>query len=70
MTFAIVNVLPLPVTPISVWNLLPARRPSTSRSIACGWSPAGLNSVFNLTILIVLHFNCGLRKFHGKFVID
>lgn len=52
MTLAIVKVLPEPVTPIKVWNFLPACRLSTSRSIACGWSPAGLNSLFSLNFAI------------------
>jgi hypothetical protein len=41
ITFAMVKVLPEPVTPSSVWLGLPLRSPSTSFSIACGWSPAG-----------------------------
>jgi hypothetical protein len=41
MTFAIVNVLPEPVTPSSVWKLRPSWMPSTSFTIAVGWSPAG-----------------------------
>ena len=41
MTFAIVNVLPEPVTPSSTCALAPARKPSTSFAIAAGWSPAG-----------------------------
>src|SRR5438309_7230394 len=39
ITFAIVNVLPLPVTPSSVWCFLRSRNPSTSLSTASGWSP-------------------------------
>jgi hypothetical protein len=42
MTFAIVNVFPEPVTPSSVWYLLPAPMEPTSLSIAWGWSPVGL----------------------------
>src|SRR3569832_1930176 len=41
MTLAIVNVLPEPVTPRSVWNTSPSFTPSTSLSMAVGWSPAG-----------------------------
>ena len=41
MTFAMVKVLPEPVTPSSVWYDSPSRMPSTSFSIASGWSPAG-----------------------------
>ena len=44
-TCAIVNVLPEPVTPSSTWALSPRRRPSTSWSIACGWSPRSSKSV-------------------------
>jgi hypothetical protein len=43
MTLAIVYVLPDPVTPSSVWNESPSSMPSTSLSIASGWSPAGWN---------------------------
>jgi hypothetical protein len=43
MTFAIVKVLPEPVTPSSVWNDSPSFTPSTSLAIASGWSPAGWN---------------------------
>ena len=45
MTFAIVNVLPEPVTPRSVWNARPSVRPSTSFAMASGWSPAGSNGL-------------------------
>jgi len=41
MTLAIVNVLPDPVTPKSVWNDRPSASPSMSFSMAAGWSPAG-----------------------------
>ena len=41
ITLAIVKVLPEPVTPSSVWNASPSSMPSTSCSIAVGWSPAG-----------------------------
>ncbi len=47
ITLAIVNVLPEPVTPMSTWARLPARRPSQRASTAWGWSPAnpkGLSS--------------------------
>ena len=43
MTFAIVYVLPEPVTPSSVWYASPSVSPSISFSIASGWSPAGWN---------------------------
>jgi hypothetical protein len=39
MTFAMVNVLPLPVTPSSVCMRKPFANPSHRRSIASGWSP-------------------------------
>src|SRR5689334_17717954 len=41
MTFAIVNVLPDPVTPRSVWKASPSSMPSASFAIASGWSPDG-----------------------------
>src|SRR5471032_417737 len=41
ITFAMVNVLPEPVTPSSVWNDRPSSIHSTSVAIAVGWSPAG-----------------------------
>src|SRR6185312_10181175 len=40
-TFAIVKVLPEPVTPSSVCAARPASNPSISFAIACGWSPEG-----------------------------
>src|SRR5690554_4888006 len=45
MTLAMVNVLPVPVAPSSVWNLRPSLRPSTMVEMASGWSPLGVNSV-------------------------
>jgi hypothetical protein len=36
ITFAMVNVLPEPVTPRSVWYRFPARTEATSFSMACG----------------------------------
>jgi len=41
ITLAMVKVLPEPVTPSKVWNTSPSRTPSTSLSMAAGWSPAG-----------------------------
>src|SRR5690349_9633448 len=41
ITLAIVNVLPEPVMPSRTWASLLRRRPSTSSSIARGWSPPG-----------------------------
>ncbi len=43
MTFAIVIVLPDPVTPSSVWKRSPRSSPRVSSAIAFGWSPAGSN---------------------------
>ena len=43
MTFAIVKVLPEPVTPSNTCVRMPSLTPSASFSIACGWSPVGLN---------------------------
>ena len=37
-----------PSRPSSVWWRTPLPRPSTSRSIACGWSPVGSNGATNL----------------------
>jgi hypothetical protein len=46
MACAIVKVLPEPVTPMSVWYFFPsAVTPAASLSIACGWSPSGLNGL-------------------------
>src|SRR5437867_9735429 len=44
MTLAIVNVLPEPVTPSSVWCASPRCRPSVRPSMAWGWSPVGRKS--------------------------
>src|SRR3972149_7519669 len=44
MTLAMVKVLPLPVTPSSVWERWPCWRPSISLSTAWGWSPVGAKS--------------------------
>ncbi len=45
MTLAIVIVLPLPVTPTSVWYGSPRTSPAVSSAIACGWSPRGVKGV-------------------------
>ena len=42
ITLAIVNVLPLPVTPKSTCVRSPQRTPSVKDAIAWGWSPVGL----------------------------
>ena len=42
MVFAIVNVLPEPVTPNKTWAVSPAKMPSVNCFIASGWSPVGL----------------------------
>ena len=41
MTFAIVKVLPEPVTPSKVCSFMPELTPLTSWSMASGWSPVG-----------------------------
>ena len=43
ITFAIVNVLPVPVAPRSTCADLPELNPFVNASIAEGWSPAGEN---------------------------
>ena len=48
ITFAIVNVLPLPVTPCSTRRFAPFARPFAIASIASGWSPVGLKSETSL----------------------
>ena len=45
---AIVNVLPLPVTPWRTRLSSPRLRPSYSAATASGWSPVGLNLDFSL----------------------
>src|SRR5712692_10830280 len=50
MTLAMANVLPEPVTPRRVCRLAPARRPSVSRAIAAGWSPAGVKGATSSNI--------------------
>jgi hypothetical protein len=44
ITWAMVKVLPEPVTPRSTWSRSSLRKPWISSSIAWGWSPAGWNS--------------------------
>jgi hypothetical protein len=41
ITWAMVKVLPEPVTPSSTWSRSPLRRPAIKSAIAVGWSPAG-----------------------------
>ncbi len=48
MTLAIVNVLPVPVAPSSVWYWSPRKSPSVSSPMARGWSPIGGNAVESL----------------------
>src|SRR5690606_12521981 len=55
ITFAIVKVLPDPVTPKSTCDFLPLSSPPTRRSIAAGWSPAGSKSVFSRNIVLYQH---------------
>ena len=50
MTLAIVNVLPVPVAPSSVWWRRAPVIPATSASIAAGWSPVGVMSVTSLKL--------------------
>src|SRR5205807_191910 len=57
-TFAIVNVLPEPVTPSRVWCLAPALSPSVRLAIASGWSPAGSYDETSSNIC--------LRRYHGS----
>ena len=54
MVFAIVNVLPEPVTPNNTWALSPAKTPSVNCLIASGWSPVGL------------YFDVILKSIHAK----
>src|SRR5712691_11573445 len=51
--FATVNVLPLPVTPSSVWCRSPRRTPAMSSPMARGWSPCGLYSLTSLKDMAV-----------------
>src|SRR3954462_7702620 len=48
MTFAIVNVLPLPVMPSRVCCLMPAANELSKDSMAAGWSPFGSYSLRSL----------------------
>ena len=41
ITLATEKVLPLPVTPSSVWCASPDSMPSIKGAMAAGWSPAG-----------------------------
>ena len=52
--FAIVKVLPEPVTPKSVWYLWPDFNEDNKPSIARGWSPAGLKLDFKMKRFIRL----------------
>ena len=51
MTWAIVKVLPEPVTPSSTWSRSCACTPSTSSAMAVGWSPLGSYSDFSLNLM-------------------
>ncbi len=57
MTFAIVNVFPLPVTPCSTCSLTLFLMPSTNSLIALGWSPAGAYVECNLKLYILINYN-------------
>src|ERR1700682_4724025 len=52
---AMTLVLPLPVTPSSTCWLSPERTPSTSCSIASGWSPAGLKGASTRKVEVTGH---------------
>src|SRR6056297_3502976 len=52
ITFAMVKVLPEPVTPSKDWCFFPDFKFFTSCFMARGWSPAGLNGVFILNFSI------------------
>jgi len=58
MTFAIVKVLPEPVTPRSVCTWLPSLKPCTKASMASGWSPVGAKSEWSLKFMGVGPFCC------------
>jgi hypothetical protein len=45
--FAMVNVLPLPVTPNNVWRDIPSWTALDKRATAAGWSPVILKSDTN-----------------------
>ena len=53
MTFAIVNVFPVPVAPNSTCSFFPSLIPSTNSLIASGWSPDGLNFDTSLNIFFL-----------------
>ena len=50
MMFAIVNVLPEPVTPSNTWCFMPFSSPSVSFAMAWGWSPVGAYSECSLNM--------------------
>ena len=52
ITFAIVKVLPDPVTPNKVCAGTPSSTPSVSWAIASGWSPVGWYSEINSKFII------------------
>jgi hypothetical protein len=64
MIFAIVKVLPEPVTPFNVWYLFPDLTPSARAAIASLWSPAGLNgdTTSNFRIKLNNHNRVGVSR--------
>lgn len=64
MVFAMVKVLPLPVTPSKACSRIPPLSPATSFSIAAGWSPVGLyeETSLNLSIYSALPQRTNIRS--------
>lgn len=56
ITFAMVNVFPLPVTPKSTWVRIPSKTPSVKLCIACGWSPVGSNFECNSNFISAINY--------------
>src|SRR5438309_3016065 len=65
ITFAIVYVLPEPVTPSNVWYESPSSMPSVSLAIACAWSPAGSNDWYRTYKLPGKEILLGVRVASG-----
>lgn len=69
--FAIVKVLPLPVTPSSVWNLSPFLMPFVNKEIAGTCEPLGWKSLFKLNFIFFLQnvlFSLIIISMKGAFV--
>src|SRR5437588_199151 len=62
MTSAAVNVLPEPVTPSRHWACAPSLIRAARVSMACGWSPAGLNFDFRRNA-DTAHYSSLFRRF-------